>query len=246
MRQYLRYILLIICSLTSLLTAAEGNSPIPAFTAEYRLSMGNMVAGKVKISLSMKPDGSYHYRQHSIPVGLLAAFKSDEITEESRGKIVGHRVIPESYLYRRDKSDKPRHRKILFDWKSDRVTDQKTGAQWKLELPKNSQDKFSKQLAMMLAMQKSRQDITFQVASKERIREYHFRPQGEDSIKLKKGQINALKVTRSKDKRPANATLWLDPEMHYIPVRVEKQEHDNLFTMELISIEFTPQMATAN
>jgi hypothetical protein len=197
-----------------------------------------MVAGKVETSLQVEPDGSYHYRQHSVPVGLLAAFKSDEITEESRGKITGTTVIPESYLYKREKSKKPRHTSLTFDWKSGRVTDKESNSQWPLELPPGAQDHFSQQLAMMLAMQASRQNTTFQVANKGKLSEYHFSPKGEESVKLEKQQITALKVDRAKGDKPTSATIWLDPERYYIPARIEKQDKDNLLIMDLISIEF--------
>ncbi len=239
MKRYLRHLLplLAIWLLVSPLASAE-SSTVPSFVAKYQLSMGNMVAGKVETTLKVQPDGSYHYRQHSVPVGLLAAFKSDEITEESSGKISGTTVIPESYLYKREKSKKPRHTNLSFDWKSGRVTDQDSNSQWQLELPPGAQDNFSQQLALTLAMLASRQKQTFQVANKGRLKDYHFSPQEEESIKLEQQQITALKVARSKGDNPTSATLWLDPDRYYIPVRIEKQDKDNLLIMELISLEF--------
>lgn len=235
----LRYLitLLVACTMALPLMAAE-SAPVPSFVAKYRLSMGNIVAGKVETSLQIGPDGSYHYRQHSVPVGLLAAFKSDEITEESRGRIAGTMIIPESYLYKREKSKKPRQTNLAFDWKSKQVTDLDSNSQWQLELLPGTQDALSKQLALMLAMGVSQQDTDFQVASKGKLREYRFRPQGEVSIQLEKQQTTTLKVARSKGDNPTSATLWLDPKRHYLPVRVEKQDKDKLLIMELTSVEF--------
>jgi len=40
-------------------------------------------------------------------------------------------------------------------------------------------------------------------------------------------------MIRSKDNRPSRASLWLAPELNYLPVKVERTEKDGQFIMEL-------------
>ncbi len=218
--------------------ALPPDNGIPPFQAEYRISVGGIPAGKVEVSLELSGDGNYRYRQHSVPLGLLAVLKSDEITEVSEGLIRGDRVIPSSYLYQREQSKKPRKENLLFDWKTGRVTDRTSNAVWSVDIPEGTQDKFSKQLALMVAMSSDQNPVTFQVADDERLKTYHFRPQGTETIEIEKKRFDTLKIARSKGERPSKSTLWLAPRLHFLPVKVEKLERGNLFVMELVSVNW--------
>ncbi len=218
--------------------ALAPDAGISPFRAEYRISVGGIPAGKVEVSLELSADGNYRYRQHSVPLGLLAVLKSDEITEISEGLIRGDRVIPSSYLYKREQSKKPQQENLVFDWETGRVTDRTTNAVWSVDIPQGTQDKFSKQLALMVAMSSARNAVTFQVADDERLKTYHFRPQGTETIEIEKKKFDTLKIARSKGDRPSKSTLWLAPQLHFLPVKVEKLERGNLFVMELVTVNW--------
>jgi hypothetical protein len=204
-----------------------------------------MPAGKIEVSLELDPNGGYRYRQHSTPVGLLAAFIRDEITEISEGHIHNSRVIPSSYRYKRERSKKPKNVHLLFDWETGRVSSQASAPGWSLEVPQGTQDKFSKQLALIVAMNGAPNEVSFQVADDERIKIYRFRPQGSETIEIGKRKYDTLKIARSKGERPPKATLWLAPALHYLPVKVEKLERGNRYVMELVSVQWLqPDMAS--
>jgi hypothetical protein len=243
MRIRLRILLLLSAGLLLFCGQALAATPSPEgsitpFLAQYRISIGNVPAGEVEISLELDGNGNYRYRQHSIPVGLLAVFKSDEITEVSEGLIRGDRIIPSSYRYQRERSKKPKKVHLIFDWEGGRVTNQVTDSHWSLEIPDGTQDRFSKQLAMIVAMNGAQNEVTFQVADDERIKTYHFRPRGIETIETERKKYDALKIERSKGDRPSRSTLWLAPELRFLPVKVERLERGNLFVMELVSVQW--------
>jgi hypothetical protein len=250
MRIRLRLLLLITAGLLLVpgqaLSAKSSSDPhIKSFQAEYRVSLGSIPAGKIAVSLELDANGGYRYRQHSTPVGLLAAFVKDEITEISEGRIHDFRVIPSSYRYKRERSKKPKQVHLLFDWETGRVTSQASDPGWSLEIPEGTQDRFSKQLALIVAMNGTPNEVAFRVADDERLKIYRFRPQGPETIEIGERNYQTLKIARSKGERPPKATLWLAPELHFLPVKVEKLEKGKRFVMELISVQWRrPDMAS--
>jgi hypothetical protein len=229
---------LLLLSGPALSAAPSPQQQITSFQAEYQIRLGNIPAGKVEISLELDGNGNYRYRQHSIPMGLVAAFKSDEITEVSEGLIRQGRIIPSSYRYQRERSKKPKKVHLIFDWKTGRVASQEANPGWSLEIPVGTQDRFSKQLAMIVAMNRTQDAVSFQVADDERLKTYHFRPTGTETVETEERKYQALKIERSRDARPPKSTLWLAPDLHYLPVRVERLERGNRFVMELLSVQW--------
>ena len=59
---------------------AAADRQLKAYTAEYNLTRNGMHIGKVEISLELSTSGGYTYRSHTVPVGLVALFRKDEIT----------------------------------------------------------------------------------------------------------------------------------------------------------------------
>jgi hypothetical protein len=258
MRIHLRILLFITTGLllfSSQVLSAKSSSDrrIKPFQAEYHVSLRGIPAAKIDVSLELDINGGYRYRQHSVPMGLLALFRKDEITEVSEGVIRENRVIPSSYLYKRERSKKPKQVKLLFDWNSGRVSGRERESDWSLSIPAGAQDKFSKQLAMMVAMNSAQHAVSFKVADDERLKTYHFRPQGVEAVKTERKEYQALKIVRSKEGRPSKSTLWLAPDLHFLPIKVEKTEQGNRYVMELVSVQWLepgpgqqPQISTAD
>ena len=101
-------------------TAVEG-AGLRGFKAEYRLSWHEMEFGRVEVSLALDDAGGYRYRAHTIPLGLLATMRDDEVEEVSEGRIEDGRVIPHRYSYLHSRPDGDRDVRLEFDWDGGRV-----------------------------------------------------------------------------------------------------------------------------
>jgi len=211
---------------------------LKSFTAEYSLSLGHLEFARVKVSLQISNDGAYQYRAHTLPVGVTAFFRSDEIIENSNGRISQGSIRPLSYHYQHDSSTSPRRVDLNFDWNRLRVTNTTTNSRWSMRITPDTQDKFSQQLRLMLSLSKGNQTIEFPVADGGRTKIYRFRQSQEEWIETDAGGFLALVMVRSKDNRPSRASLWLAPELNYLPVKVERTEKDGRFIMELSSISW--------
>lgn len=231
--------------LSGLLLFASANgeeAPAPhrlkPFSAEYSLSSDYLELARVNVELQLDADGGYRYSALTLPVGLTAVIRRDEISEVSRGKVQSNRVIPEHYRYHHQGDDRPRLVELMFDWKQGRVTNHSRGSSWSMEVARGTQDKFSQRLALMLAVANGRQSIELPVADGGRTKNYQFRLLGEETVEVEAGLFQALKLERSKNGRPSSVSLWLAPTLHYLPVMVKKREKDGLYWMQLRSVQW--------
>lgn len=218
--------------------ATENRAGLRPFSAEYQLRRGSVVFGKVLVSLSIAADGEYHYQARTLTAGLAAVLRSDEVTETSEGRIEGDRVIPQRYLYRHQRAENPRQLKLEFDWQSGRVINHSASGRWSMSIPTNTQDKFSQQLALMLQVRQDRRQIEFPVADGGRLKAYRFDRQGEEVVETAAGRFPTVRLARSKDAKPSQSSLWLAPDLNYLPLQIERRGDSGMVLMELLSISW--------
>lgn len=233
-----RQIPLLIAGWMLLATPPLWANQLTPFSAEYALNRGNIPFGKVTITLTLDGEGSYSYRAHTTPVGIVAVFRDDEITELSKGHISNNDIIPSSYSYHHKKKKKPRKVDLSFNWQHNKVTNSSTHSTWSMPIPPGTQDKFSQQLALMIAVAKGDDRAEFKVADGGKLKTYRFISEGEESIKTKAGAFNALRLARQKNDRPSKATFWLSPDLKYLPIKIIRKNKDEPYIMELQSIQW--------
>lgn len=203
------------------------------FTAVYQLKRGNMIIGKVTTTLQLEANGDYTYKTVTRPVGLVAAFNKDEITETSQGQINGHQVIPTNYSYYHKRKKKPKQRKLKFDWNLNMVLAYGSKDVWSSEVDPGTQDKASKILTMMLAMPTFSGEMDIQVVDKNKLKTYHIIQAKHEQVKAVGSEFEAMKLSEAKTGKPVSTWFWLSPELNYLPVKIERKEKKDTFTMTL-------------
>lgn len=218
-------------------SAATGPALQP-YSAEYRVSMGSLVIGRANITLRLSNDGQYSYRAYTKPVGLAAVFRKDEITEQSEGRIVNDAIIPSRYLYTHKRPKRTRQVNLDFNWPAGRVANQTAGTPWSMQIPAGTQDKFSQQLALILALRRGDRAAEYPVADGGLLKHYRYTEVDRELISTGSGDYRTIKLARNKDNRPSRTTLWFAPELNYLPVKITKHEKDGDYVMELISVSW--------
>jgi len=237
-------------SLFTLLLAAWLVSPLPGiaqpatgktlkpYSAEYRVSMGKLVIGRANITLRLSNDGRYSYRAFTAPVGLAAVFRKDKITEQSEGRIINDTIIPSRYLYTHKRPKRTREVHLDFNWPASRVANKTAGSLWSMEIPEGTQDKFSQQLALILALGRGDRAAEYQVADGGLLKSYRYTEVNRELISTESGEYQTIRLARNKDDRPSRATLWFAPDLNFLPVRIAKHEKDGDYVMELIAVSW--------
>lgn len=210
------------------------------FSAVYHLFLAGMMFGEVRVSLSVTPEDEYVYRAHTIPGDLIKLFREDEITEESRGKIVDGAIRPDLYLYRHKHSEKNRDATLKFDHEAGQVNNEIRGSHWTMSVPSGVQDKFSQQLALIHSVLNGAENPSFPVADGGKLKTYSYDRIEQGAIETPAGSFEAIALARRKGDRPSRMTIWLAPDLRFLPVKVEKRESGDRFTMVLQSVSWNP------
>jgi hypothetical protein len=226
--------------------AADSSKTLSPFSAQYVLKYIGIPFGEVRVQLQLSTDGRYSYSAHTIPVGIAAMLHRDEVTEQSEGLIRDGVVTPVNYRYHHERERKPRVVSVDFNWRTHRVTNTILGSRWSMEIPPAAQDKFSQQLALMLALLRGETEIRFNVADGGRLKSYLFQREGEERATTEGGVFHCIKLSRSKNNNPSQATFWMAPELNYLPVRIERRGKNERATLELRSLRWEPASPTAD
>ncbi len=230
--------LLGICLLSTGNVLAQNSPHLQSFTAKYQLNRGDMLIGRVTNTLRLESDGSYTYTSITKPVGIVAAFSSDVITEISQGRITPNQVTPHAYTYEHKRKKRPKFRKQQFNWAENKLSIVEPKPSTSLDISKNTQDKASMILSIMQAMSSQPSAIKIKVADKKKLKEYLISKQGNEQIKAGGRDYNSVKLGLSKSGQKPTTMFWLAPELSYLPVQIEKLEKKKSYTM--ILLEYTP------
>ncbi len=231
-------LLLLAAAIPSLLWA-DKSQPIPPFIAHYQLDRGVIPVGEVVVTLAISGDGRYSYRSQTRLIGLAAQFRQDEIDEVSQGSIKDLQIVPEQYSYQHRRTGDDRNLSLNFDWHKNRAIHEIKDSRWSMAVPKGVQDKFSQQLSLMLAMTTSPKLLDIQVADGGGLKQYRYTLDGEEVVNTTIGDYQAVKAIRSKSGRPSQTTLWLAPELHYLPIRIERTRGGNPYRLSLLKIQWS-------
>lgn len=214
-------------------------APLPAnFTAHYTVSKGSFTLGEMRRSLSSNSDGSFLFESFTQPTGLLANFYKDKLLERSLWAYEDSQVRPLQYSYRQIGGKKERHRKQVFDWKSDIVRIATEGSTLQLPLAPGTQDKLSYQLAMMADLEQGQTELEYPFIDKKRLKTYRFRVVSEEKLSTPLGSLQTVKLKRIQDSDERTTIVWCASSLNYLPVRIEQHaEDEGSFSMVIKSVE---------
>ena len=209
-----------------------------SYKARYSIRKGGFKLADINIQLH-RNGKHYRYVSDSETTGLVSLFRSDTIHESSELEIHNGRIIPKHYFYERI-SKKPKKVDLQFDWQAKKVKNSVSGQEWTVEnLPDNTVDKFSVQLAAMLAVQKGNKSLRFHYAENGELKQYLFTIEGRERVETKLGEYDTIKIKRVRAKGKKRITYsWLAPELGYVLVRMQHVE-PNGAKLDLVLEEFS-------
>jgi len=220
------------------LAAPQGNAgqalELSPFSAKFQVFRNSIPLGSLDLQLDLAPDGRYSYTGHTRPGAVIEWFISDEVHESSQGRYAERQIVPFSYEYRQGNGKVKNQTLIEFDWEFAKVWTESQGTRWSQTLSPGTHDKFSQQLALRLELSAGATTASYPIADGGRIKTFHYQVVGSEFITLPYGRLKCLKVRRSKEKQPADYTIWFAPELDYQPVKIERKRKSNHYSMELL------------
>ena len=219
--------------------ASAASAPLlPEFEAHYSAYKGSLRIAESVVRLQ-RQDSRFVYSSVTVPVGLLAMFRRDQVSERSIWRPHAGGIRPLEYHYTHKRSEKDRDVGLRFDWQQREVANTAQGHTWTMDIPEGTLDKFSVQLAVMLDLQANHNPLRYQVADGGKLKQYRFRRLGTERVRTKAGEFEAVKLQRLRRQDNDRETFfWCAPSLKYLIVRMQHVEEDGSeFHMELDRLE---------
>ena len=218
---------------------AKVNLPLE-FRAYYSAHKGSFRIAESVVELKRTGPQQFSYRSVTKPVGLLAMFRSDEVTEYSVWTLHQERIRPLQYRYVHKRSRKDRDVSLEFDWDEQQVANTAQGHTWTMDIPEGTLDKFSVRLAVMMDLADGVETpLEYAIADGGKLKHWRFAVLGTEQVQTPAGVFDAVKLQRLRRRDNERETyLWCAPGLDYLLVRMEHVEEDgSRYYLELDRVE---------
>lgn len=205
---------------------ADNQQNPPVFKAVYKLYTSGLEIGETQRVISKTSGNEYNYRSESRATGIVSLFFKDHIIENSRWKFIDNKFIPIDYSYVRYRGEKDREVSIRFDWKNQLLLNQVNEKKYELPLTEGMLDQLSYQYALMYDLYNGQVPEKYSVADGRKIKIYFFEKVGEENVTTPLGDLETVKLFRTRKNDTGKLVLWCAPKYGYLPVKIEKTEDD--------------------
>ena len=223
---------LLLLALCLLLSSTAFSNPLNAYKASYHaeIKKGLKLSGEAVRQLSQNKDGSWHY---SFNVKTLPAN-----INESTHFTYKDTVQPLNYEYKLSGMlIKDRKQKVVFNPKTQQLTERYKKQQWQLDFTPETQDRLSYQLQLQLDIAsfiKSADSNTskppvldYSVIHKGKFRNYRFQIIEQATIDTPIGTKDTVVVEKLRaDQSKRHTRLWFDTSPPYALLRMIQEEED--------------------
>lgn len=205
----------------------------PAFKAHYEVKKGPFKLGHSVRELRYGENGELIFYSASESTGFVSLLFSENISETSRLKQDGERIVPLEYQYRRDGR---RNRTISqrFDWQTGNVTSQVNDAVYEFALPGDALDQSGYQVNLMMDLARGDRDISYHVARRDEMRVYDIKHLGDERLDTVLGELDTVVIRRTAKQ---TTTMWCAYDLNFLPVKIQHEEKGGVFTAYLTSVE---------
>lgn len=190
--------------------------PFTQYEARYTISWFGIPAGESVHKLQQRQDGHYHFEARTEPNMQMLPYHYHESTDFlwENGQIQ-----PQNYHYNVKEGKRRKIGSVLFDWKSQTISNRELKEPWQAELPQGIQDKLTQTLCLRQALKSGTTELNYTVAEEDKIKNYVFSIVGHEQVKTKLGAFNTVKVEHV-SRKGNRTTLWLAQKLDFVPVKM--------------------------
>ncbi|MEZ5450453.1 MAG: DUF3108 domain-containing protein [Thiolinea sp.] len=201
-----------------------------AFQASYDVVKSGLTLGEMQANLNYAGN-RYTYLKQTKANGLAALLSGDTLTERSAGQKRGAQLLPQTYLQHHKNRRKDRRDQFQFNTPT-QVTGNFEGTAYQLNVPNGTLDPALLELRIMDDLAANR-PLVYQVTEKGKLKQYRFQRQGQETLKLPAGTYACEKIHMVRDEGKRSTTLWLAPELGYVPVKIRHDEKGDVIETQL-------------
>jgi hypothetical protein len=210
-------------AMTALLAQPATAAELRPFVATFNVTWHGMSAGRSQLELKRLPGDHWSYASRSTAQGLFRLALPAELSSHSLFSIRDGQVIPEHFTGEDGTSSQRRDQDLRFDWERGRVTGIAETMPVDLPLQPGMQDGMSVQVALMQALLAGRVPSRVLMVDKTKVKEYLYTQQGTETIQTRLGPRRTVVYRSSRVDSPRGTWFWCDPDMGFLPVKVERR-----------------------
>ena len=196
----------------------------------YSITRAGQAIGEIQETLTLSP-GHYRLESSTIPVGVLAIFVKDTITQTSSGMYDETGFHPQQYTYQR--STKPqKNLDARFDWEKKTALFHFDGKSESHAMPEQLQDRLS--LAYQFRYWPKAQDtLRLPVSNGKKITAYDLVRVGEETITVPAGRFLSTRYKRELSADDEGISVWYS-EKFTAPIKIIVEEKKGVLTEQVL------------
>ena len=225
------------------------------FSANYALEMYGTVLARATYTLEHTEDG-LTMTQSTRPAGLVALLRDDRIDVRSDMVVNNGQLLLVNYDYKHSGDEKDRNVRFKINWQTNHkqeLTGKATGVYEGREVDINIDrpvwDPLSIQVPIMIDADKSMPPHEHELFMNGEFKHYLFENYGKEKINFNGQQFTAVKIAGKETKRDRAMYVWMAPELHYIPVKIEQWKngkHKSTVILESVTFDEDGEPKTLN
>ncbi len=225
MSKLIRGITWLVLLAANTLTMSTAQAAPDAFQAAYTVVKSGLTLGEMQSNLNYTAT-SYTFLKQTKANGLAALISGDTLTERSTGLKQGPQLRPQEYLYQHKNRRKNKLDQFQFTAPT-QVSGRYQDDNYTLTVPNGTLDPALLELRLMEDVAANR-PLNYNVTEKGKVKNYRFQRLGQEQVNAPFGQYLCEKIQMTRDNGERQTTLWLAPELGYVPVQIRHNEEGDI------------------
>ena len=215
------------------LFCSSGWSMPSEFQAIYNAQL-KQVDGQVMMTLKKEQDNLYSYEMITRPSGFWRIIIDGSIREKSTFSLENGVVRSKAYELNDTIRSKPRQSSATFDWDNLLLSGYYKDRKFELPLNRNVIDRVVLQIAIIHNNQQGINSTEHYILDRDKVKRVQINQKMSVNIRVPFGQFEAIEIEHVSEGSDSINSLWLAPELGYIPVKLtQKKDGKTIFSASL-------------
>jgi len=201
----------------------RAEAQVPTYSAVYDVTYKDRRAGTSEFSITADAaTGQYTFTSSTQARGILRLARPNPAVDRTVFELVGGRVRPLEFWYEDGSRKGEDNVHIVFDWKAMQARLESANGVRTLELARDTLDRGSMQVAIMLAMRADAPVGPYSLIDEDGFKAYTYAVEVPAAADTGLGPVPTERVLQQREGSSRSTMLWLAPSLEYVPVRIEQ------------------------
>lgn len=215
----------IMCFALGLCRNAMASEPLQEFETQYSATLyGFSIDVTSRLSLQTNNQYEFYFNADAL-IGEVTERSHVHWNENEQS------VTPVDYTYKRRGLGKSRKDALTFDWNKRTVMNTEENSQWTMPGTQKIQSELSYQLQLRQDLINGKSNLTYSIADRKGIKDYHFEVVGEELLETPLGTVKTVKVMHGQNNKKRVTYAWFAKDFHYLLVRLQQEANGSAYTI---------------